>query len=224
MPIRLSRRVGILTTQPEQAANHYQQWLGLPARVTDSGIQLEAGGLILSITAGEAAGVIPELLVDDLDHARADLRRRGFYEQNWGGPGQLNIVTDAFGTRWNVHLGEIPPPWPTLQESTTAVPAKIAILTDQPKNAATLYANALGQPATPSPAAWVIDCGPLRLLFESDLPQGAALCIDPHASGIDAAVTQKLFGRKSVAVDEFGAAWKRVPTTRIEHAVSFAET
>lgn len=223
MPIRLSRCVAILTAQPEQALQHYQSWLGLRSNDTLEGVEIDTGSLKIFIDQGQRNGTLFELLVDDLDHARADLRRRGFFELAWRGPGKPNLVRDPFGIEWNIHQGEITESWPSLDATPSPIPPKLIILSQDAKAAAEFYAMTLAEPATQSPAGWIIDSGPIRILIEPGIPTGSALCVDSTADGVDTAQTEALFGGKSIAVDPFGVTWKRLLSTELEHAVTNAE-
>ena len=219
MPFRLSRCVGICAEKPQQASKWYSVKLGLRGSADAGAVQLDGGILQFFIDPGKRSSPVLELLAEDLDHARAEARVMGFREAAWNGLDKLNLLIDPFGVKWNVFqwIGDLDDYEDNLDGC--LVSPKVGILCEDPEASAQFYANMLGEPATHSPEAWIIDSGPVRLRLEKGLPLGPVFYLTSGTPLTRLGASE----RASTVTDANGVTWKAQPATTISQAVTEQE-
>jgi catechol 2,3-dioxygenase-like lactoylglutathione lyase family enzyme len=100
----MSHNVALRTRDTSQAVNFYTQVLGFRNRSEDPVLaDLDAGPMTLFIIEDqEFSGPVLELIVDDLEEARAELVAQGCEVLRWRGKGQDCYIRDPFGVVYNL--------------------------------------------------------------------------------------------------------------------------
>jgi len=99
MKFRMSSAIAVQTDDAEAARRFYGEVIGFTEK--DGGF--DAAPLTLYVDAPKKCdGALLELIVDDLDAARAHLEGHGCTVVRWEGRGRTCLVRDPFGVHYNL--------------------------------------------------------------------------------------------------------------------------
>ena len=102
MKFRMSPAIAVYSSDPAAGESFYRDVLGFPtAQDGDGGIDAEPLRIFVDSTK-RCDGPLLELLVDDLEAARAHLEANGCSIVEWAGRGGACVVEDPNGVRFNV--------------------------------------------------------------------------------------------------------------------------
>ena len=103
MKFRVSERSAVQVKDAEVAATFYGETLGLPVSEEEGFHAVGAGPLTLYIDPADlSAGIILELVTEDVEAARSYLSERGCKVLRWEGAGGVCLIEDPFGIRFNL--------------------------------------------------------------------------------------------------------------------------
>ena len=101
---KFSQHIAISTPDYDKAVKFYKDVLGFEVNreIADDSIELKADQNILCLDKSKKPGLTLELIVDDLEKAKAELIKRGCKILCWEGKGLPNVVEDPFGVQFNI--------------------------------------------------------------------------------------------------------------------------
>jgi len=103
MKFKVSDRSAVQVTDAQAAVEFYGGALGLPVSEEEGFHSVKAGPLTLYIDPSELCdGIVLELVVEDVEAARAFLTERGCQVLRWEGVGKVCLIEDPFGLRFNL--------------------------------------------------------------------------------------------------------------------------
>ena len=201
------------------AAQVYAASLGMSAASGSSQIELVAGVFHFFIDPGKPHAPVLELLTNDLAKARAAARSLAMEEVVWKGVGNLNLLVDPFGVRWNVYevASELPDINTEFEES--EVMPKLAIHAPELSKAADFYATLFEMTHFRTPNGYVMDHGAIQLSIEEGLPIGPVFYVSSSEvlERLGASTGRKIF------TDAFGVTWKCQNLASFQTAVTVTE-
>jgi catechol 2,3-dioxygenase-like lactoylglutathione lyase family enzyme len=110
MPYKLSQCVAIHTPEQQKAVSFYTDILGLPNKgKAGSTIEFSDGNIRIFVDQDSNSEAVFELIVPDLEKAKAELLAHGCEVVRWNGKGQDCYIRDPFGVLFN--LWEDPAPF-----------------------------------------------------------------------------------------------------------------
>ncbi len=218
MSFEVSPCIGLTVPDPGLASRFYQEVLGMKLVGVRDGVELSAGTLRFFIDPGRLRVPVLELLTENLDKARLDIRTFGCEEVIWKGPEEANIVVDPFGFRWNIFECPEPDNYQFAPEGDLSpILPKIGLQTPYTIKAADFYADLCDHARSLSHGAWFVDGRFVRLRIEDLLPPGPAFFLDP---GFDLTqIDPRATGEQAVAVDPYGLRWRPGPANPSDIAV-----
>lgn len=210
MAFRLSRCVGVTSPDVNRARDFYTQHLQMRVLSYENGLELGARNLRLFVDPGPVAGAVLEMITDEGPAARDRVRRLGFEEKHWRGPGQPCLVVDPWGVVWNVYFDKGLPGAEAIDTATTSlVSDRIGVACEEPAEAADFYGTLFDVvPSKTMAGQWTVDSGACRLRIEKG-DTGSMLYLASEAS-FDPLVAQ---GCEEVSTspprlrDPFGVVW-----------------
>lgn len=102
-PYKLSRCICLTHPEHERMIAFYEDVLGIKVKaVDDHSIELDASPIRLFLDKESTPGTYFELIVPDLEVAKADMLARGCTIVIWGGLGKANYIRDPFGIVFNL--------------------------------------------------------------------------------------------------------------------------
>lgn len=221
MGFLLSRCVGLVTPNPVEAANYYQNHFGMRVAGVDPIVELVAGSIRLYLDPGKRRPLVMELLATDLQEARHAARQFGFEEIVWRGQGESCLLRDPFGLIFNVHhertafeLDELEPP-----EQSFVKPCLGAILPEA-RYASEFYASVFECPNSKLPdGSYVVDSGPIRLRFKEGNATLPVVWIRNDSPLEDLIMAGCTRSERGTIVDPLGINWCLDPPVPAERAV-----
>ena len=99
---KVSNSVLLQTKEVQKAKEHFQTFGMVVVSEDKDRIEMFDGDVKLVIEAGEDLGPIMELLVPDLEMARADLESQGWTALTWEGRGRRCHMVNHMGTVFNL--------------------------------------------------------------------------------------------------------------------------
>ena len=103
MRFEVSRNTAVQTTDAAAARAFYAGVLGLPCDEEDGVPRVAAGPLNMYLDdSALASGIVLELVVDNVEAARAYLEEHGCKVLKWEGAGRVCFIEDPFGVRFNL--------------------------------------------------------------------------------------------------------------------------
>lgn len=168
MAFRLSRCVAVHSPDVNKARDFYMENMQLRLVGKDGGLELGARSLRLFIDPGPPSPAVLEMVTDDGPQARDKIRRLGFEEKSWKGPGKPCLVVDPWGIVWNVFFDQTQPSTdPTGNFGPCLVSDKVGVLCNEPSEAADFYGVVFDElPSRTVDGSWTVDSGPNRLRVE----------------------------------------------------------
>ncbi len=103
MKFRLSNRAAIQTTDPEAAHRLYHEVMGFPVTEYPEGTVVNAGALDIHVNPEPISkGMVLELVVEDVEAARALLQQHGCKVLKWEGAGGVCFMEDPNHVAFNL--------------------------------------------------------------------------------------------------------------------------
>ncbi len=103
MPYKFSRCISFQTSESIAAVEFYRAVLGFEVvEKLDMCVELRAGQNRIFVESGESPVTVHELIVPNLDAARADLLANGCDVIKWEGKGKDCYIRDPFGFMFNI--------------------------------------------------------------------------------------------------------------------------
>lgn len=217
----LSRCVGLVTPDPEVAANYYQTHFGMTQVQSEAGVELCAGPLRLFLDPGQPKPMVLEVITPDLREARPIVRRLGYEEIVWRGPGQSCLVRDPFGLVFNIHEDRSAFLLLDIDGSQTGfLKSCLGAIVSSPVDVAGFYAEVLESTADRLPdGTYLVESGPLRLRFKQGILTTPVVWMRSDAP-IDKLMAAGCHGSEpSVLTDPFGLSWCAESLRQTERAV-----
>ena len=106
MRFEFSTAVAVPSPDREKAFDFYGQVLGLPVDEMDGERLIDAAPFQMYIDHRQVCeGIVLELKVDDVEAARELLEANGCKVLCWEGAGDMCVIEDPFGVRFNLWQG-----------------------------------------------------------------------------------------------------------------------
>ncbi|MBX3110966.1 MAG: hypothetical protein KF857_03070 [Fimbriimonadaceae bacterium] len=168
MAFRLSRCVGVTAPDVNQARDFYTRHMQLRVVSYENGLELGGRDLRLYVDPGPVGPAVLEMVTDDGPAAREKVRRLGFEEKQWRGPGQPCLVVDPWGVVWNVFFDKGSPVVAALENpGPCMVVDRVGVACDEPAEAADFYGTLFDVvPSKTVAGDWTVDSGACRLRVE----------------------------------------------------------